>query len=288
MPGRVYLDKLTLSGLGGSSLSTIGLSPNGVVSGDLGSLLLRNDAGNVALYQNTDGAMTWVVVGSGGGAGGWTDDGTVVRLTTATDTVAIGTATMFGAEKLRVIGDVRFEGKLTVTGVIDPTAVLLSDPLLGTALYFDSAPGQTAPNAPANHGRLRYNNLLKQWEGSVDGGPYTPFGGTSAGASSILIPVTATAGTFDSTALIPAGNRVTGVQVEILSPYDGAATITVGTPATPTAFQATTDNDPTITGSYLRQQDTLQALASVVRVTLGGAPTVGSAQVLISYTAILT
>lgn len=57
---------------------------------------------------------------------GWQDDGIVVRLVTLTDTVAIGSATMSGTEKLRVVGDSRFEGKLTVTGVIDPTQVLLS------------------------------------------------------------------------------------------------------------------------------------------------------------------
>jgi len=47
--------------------------------------------------------------GSGEG-GGWTDDGAVVRLTTATDQVAIGAAVPFGTEKLLVIGDVLTTG----------------------------------------------------------------------------------------------------------------------------------------------------------------------------------
>ncbi len=68
MSGREYRDKLTLSGLATSSISTIGSDPNGVVSGDKGSLLLRNDVGNVALYQNTDGATAWSIVGGGGGS----------------------------------------------------------------------------------------------------------------------------------------------------------------------------------------------------------------------------
>lgn len=41
---------------------------------------------------------------SPGGGGGFTDDGTVVRLTTANDNVALGVATMSGTEKLRVQG----------------------------------------------------------------------------------------------------------------------------------------------------------------------------------------
>jgi len=47
--------------------------------------------------------------GGGGSGGGWTDDGSVVRLTTTGDSVAIGTASLSGSEKLRVIGNSRFE-----------------------------------------------------------------------------------------------------------------------------------------------------------------------------------
>jgi len=269
-----------------AGLDTVDLVP-GVFSfaaslgpGQTAALFVSDGVSNWILFEN------YVLPGGGGGGGPWVQVGPIVSLVVPGSQVGIGAVPAPGT-LLSVGGNTKIDGKLTVTGDIDPTAVLLSDPLLGTALYFDSAPGQTAPNAPANHGRIRYNNITKQWEGSVDTGPYTPFGGTSTGPSAILISVTATAGTFDSIALIPAGNRITGAQVEILTVYDGAATITVGTPATPTAFQTTSDNIPDATGIYLRQQDTLQALASVVRVTLGGVPTVGSAQVLISYTPVL-
>jgi len=40
-------------------------------------------------------------------AGGWTDDGAIVRLTTATDQVVIGAAVPFGDEKVLVVGDLR-------------------------------------------------------------------------------------------------------------------------------------------------------------------------------------
>src|SRR3990167_6560174 len=49
-----------------------------------------------------------------GAGGGWTDDGTVVRLTDPTDRVVIGGPPLvpFGSEKLRVFGDERLEGCL--------------------------------------------------------------------------------------------------------------------------------------------------------------------------------
>jgi hypothetical protein len=41
--------------------------------------------------------------------------------------VVIGAATMSGTELLRVVGDARVEGKLTVTGTIDPTDIVLDE-----------------------------------------------------------------------------------------------------------------------------------------------------------------
>lgn len=49
-------------------------------------------AGSTVLTNDGAGNLTWAAAG-GGGAGGWTDDGTSVRLTTSTDNVGIGTAT---------------------------------------------------------------------------------------------------------------------------------------------------------------------------------------------------
>ena len=46
----------------GISLSQGTGDPNGVVSANLGSLYCRDDDGD--LYANTDGATTWVVVGT--------------------------------------------------------------------------------------------------------------------------------------------------------------------------------------------------------------------------------
>jgi hypothetical protein len=62
---------------------------------------------------------------------------------TAGDDVVIGAAAMAGAEKLRVVGDARIEGKLTVTGIIDPTGLIIDkaasrpqDPVAGEAIIW--------------------------------------------------------------------------------------------------------------------------------------------------------
>jgi hypothetical protein len=77
----------------------------------------------------------------------------------------------------RLTGNGYFAGKLTVAGVIDPTALILSDPALGTNLYIESANGVTAAVSPLTRGRLRYNNVATRWEESHNGSPWAPIGG---------------------------------------------------------------------------------------------------------------
>lgn len=59
--------------------------------------------------------------GEGVSGGGWTDDGTVVRLTTITDEVGIGTASP--AEKLHVVGNLKLESELVCTGCVKEQAL---------------------------------------------------------------------------------------------------------------------------------------------------------------------
>lgn len=57
-----------------------------------------------------------VTIPSAAAVTGWTDDGAVVRLTTAADSVAIGTAALVGTEKVRILNaagvGLRMEGRL--------------------------------------------------------------------------------------------------------------------------------------------------------------------------------
>ncbi|HXJ73109.1 MAG TPA: hypothetical protein VNM37_09650, partial [Candidatus Dormibacteraeota bacterium] len=71
-------------------------------------------------------------------------------------------------------GHVTIQGKLTVVGAIDPPSISLSG---GTALFFESDDGKTAPVSAASTGRIRYNDTTKAWQQSVDGGAYFGFGG---------------------------------------------------------------------------------------------------------------
>lgn len=77
-----------------------------------------------------------------------------------------------GAFKLNVNGAARIDGKLTVTGALDPTSLLLSDPASGTQLYIESNDGATAPVSGAATGRIRYNNTTGRWQLSAQGVAY--------------------------------------------------------------------------------------------------------------------
>ncbi|MCH9032248.1 MAG: hypothetical protein IIB00_08325, partial [candidate division Zixibacteria bacterium] len=57
-------------------------------------------------------ATSWITANEETGSSGWTDDGTIVRLTTIDDSVGIGTATP--SAKLDVVGDVIIAGKATI------------------------------------------------------------------------------------------------------------------------------------------------------------------------------
>jgi len=130
--------------------------------------------------------------GAGAEDGPWSlYPGNVIAPTNITDTVAVGIATMFGTELFRVFGDARIDGKLTVTGAIDPTSLSLSG---GTALFIDSANGNTAPVSAANHGRIRYNSTTQTWQVSTNGLAYADLattnsfqqGGNAFGATAVL------------------------------------------------------------------------------------------------------
>lgn len=109
-----------------------------------------------------DGIDAWISENGGAwkkladvvSAGGWTDDGAVVRLDTASDQVSIGDPLPVGTEKLRVVGFVRVD---------DP---------VGLASCLEFGDGQNAALSNAGEGRLRYNNATKQWEVSEDGGAW--------------------------------------------------------------------------------------------------------------------
>jgi len=96
-----------------SSVTSAMLVDGTILFADIG----QNGAADGQVMKWSDASAAWVAandsVGSGGsGGGGWTDDGGVVRLETAADSVGIGTATP--AAKLDVAGSIRASGKATI------------------------------------------------------------------------------------------------------------------------------------------------------------------------------
>lgn len=61
----------------------------------------------------------------------------------------------------------------------DPAHLVLAG--AGTDHYFQSPDGIGAAVAPANQGRIRYNDTTKTWQSSVDGGAYVDFTTTFSG-----------------------------------------------------------------------------------------------------------
>lgn len=111
--------------------------------------------------------------------------------------------------------------------------------------------------------------------------------GTSTGVQkAISVPVSSAAGNFDSTTSIPAGAKILRVLSNVTTQYDGSATLEVRiNGSTPLTVQATTENRPSKVGLYANTPfENVGALnAGVVRVVLGGTPTVGAAEVVVEY-----
>jgi len=111
--------------------------------------------------------------------------------------------------------------------------------------------------------------------------------GTSTGvAKAIKVTVSATAGNFDSTTTIPEGAKIMRVFTDVKTAYDGGATIAVKiNGSSPLTVQATTENKPSKINLYANTpfSDVSASNAGVVRVTLGGSPTVGAAEVVVEY-----
>lgn len=110
----------------------------------------------------------------------------------------------------------------------------------------------------------------------------------AAGAELVIgLAINNSAGTFSSTTSVPSGAVVRRVEACIDTAYDGSATLAVAIQGgTPLAVMATTDNDPTGIGNvYCVEADNVVGAlnAGVVRVTLGGSPSLGAARVYVTY-----
>jgi hypothetical protein len=111
--------------------------------------------------------------------------------------VGIGTTTP--AFLLDVNGDANINGKLTVTGAIDPTSLSLAGTAANT--FMNMTNGNTVPVSAANEGRIIYNSTSQTFQASLNGGAFTDFqvgvptlaqvlaAGNTTGANNILVTV---------------------------------------------------------------------------------------------------
>ncbi len=147
--------------------AAMGYLGRGIFYSEVGDIGIWNTVGN-GYFSASDAGDIGLFTGSGGAS---------LFLDT------IGNATYNGNTFI-------INGKLTVTGVIDPTALILGG---SSDLYLESADGSGASVSPSGSGRIRYNQSLTQFEQSVDGNAYGPLGGTSVVAGTgIMVTGTGT------------------------------------------------------------------------------------------------
>jgi len=214
----------TIHGTGGTGAAVAGAALNlaGGISGDAAT-----GGGNVVIQTSLTGTGTTLT--------------NAIYVEGPTGRVGINTTP--GAFQLDVNGDTRVTGKLTVTGAIDPTSVLLSG---GTALFYESNDGSTAPVSGAATGRIRYNNAgAGTWQISTQTGAYSNIITSATLPSSTWNSITAPTGNL-SLAMAAftttfTWNATTGAGVNLFNLTDTAANtgtgviLRVGTAATSAA-----------------------------------------------------
>lgn len=103
----------------------------------------------------------------------------------------------------------------------------------------------------------------------------------------IKVSVGASVGTYSSTTSLAAGAVVKNVALIVTAAYDGAATIEATIAgSSPFTLLSTSENLPSLIDVYSWEpmHSLLVAEAGVARVVVGGAPTVGAAQLIVQYT----
>lgn len=113
-------------------------------------------------------------------------------------------------------------------------------------------------------------------------------GSVSGAVREIRYTFTFANATTDSTATIPANNRITFCSVQVTTPFSGGVgprTIKVGNTTTTDLFQGTTQNDAETADIYEVGQDTAQGgSATVVRTTIAGGATAGAGVTVVRHT----
>lgn len=140
----------------------------GIPTGDGGSGL-PDQAGHAGQFLTTDGTIpSWAAIVAAGTISGVA--GEVSFFNGASSIISSPDFTWDNIGKVLTVN-----GKLTVTGAIDPTSLSLVG--VASDAFIDSADGHLAAVSAAGHGRLRYNNVTHSWQQSTNGNPYADISG---------------------------------------------------------------------------------------------------------------
>ena len=119
----------------------------------------------------------------------------------------------------------------------------------------------------------------------------------STDAKSLEYTITTSSASSINIGQISTGRRVTLITIEVLTPFDGAATVSIGyqvnnpslPPAEPAGLMTVGLTDLTVAGTYttstdiLFGTDTVQGDVTITSAFVNGGSTVGSAQIIVSY-----
>lgn len=185
---------------------------------------------------------------------------------TATKAVVVVTTAGTGTS----LGDLLWDdgssaGTMEILSAVEGYVIATTDALTGGTISFDP-------------------DSLYCWD--EDGGSWVKIGdiGSVTGSVREIRFILDNSASQDSTSTIPANARVIFASIETTTAYSGGATITMGTTASASLFQGTTDNDPqTNLNIYAKEQDTGSGAASVLRITIAGAPAAGAGVAVVRY-----
>jgi hypothetical protein len=169
------------------------------------------------------------------------------------------------------IGDLLYDdgsnsGQMQIIPAVDGQAIAVTTSLTGGTISFDA-------------------DSIYLWDAT--GGSWVKVGdvGAVTGARRTVRFAIDNTAQQDSVSQILLGNVIHSVAVKIVTPYSGGATLEIGTTADPDLIMTTSDTNLQKPAGriFVKEQDTVWPIDSVVRATIAGGPAAGDAIVIVEF-----
>lgn len=163
--------------------------------------------------------------------------------------------------------------------------------IAGTVASFFQVGGPSGPGLNANGAALETKNstntgfAVMRGANPVAANDFVNLGSLSGAAgvvNSIRFAISNGAAQASATQ-IPTNAVISRALLDIVTPYSGGATITVGSSGTAALFMAAGDSTVTVADIYDAPQDQVIDVASTVRVAVAGAPAAGAGFCTVYY-----